>query len=276
MTSRRTLTALGSAGALVLLAACGGDGDDETSEGDFGLVAGDGTLTACTNAPYVPFEYEDAEAPSGYSGFDIDLLQAIADELDLDLTVNNVSFEALQSGTAMAAGQCDVAASAITITPEREENLAFADPYYDSLQSLLVPDDSGVTTLGDLGGARIGVQAATTGRSYAEENAPRSAELVDFPTDGELWPALQAGQVDAVLQDLPVNIAHVQRNEGYSVVEEYATDEQYGFAFDGDVDEALVDAFNDALQALHDNGTYDEIYDSYFAADAEVVDVEED
>jgi len=256
-----------------VLAGCGdgGDSNEGTPAGDgpgAGLdLVSDGTLTACTNAPYPPFEFEDAEAPSGYSGFDIDLLQAMADDLGLDLRVENVSFDAIQSGTTLAAGQCDLGASAITITEERAANVTFSDPYYDSLQSLLVPADSGIASIQDLDGMTVGVQAGTTGLSYAQENAPDGAELVEYPGDGELWPALQAGQIDAILQDLPVNITHARDDEAYVIAEEYPTDEQYGFAMAGDAPAELVDAINTALANVRDNGTYQEIYDSYFAID---------
>ncbi|WP_299277027.1 ABC transporter substrate-binding protein [uncultured Georgenia sp.] len=262
---RHALLAAGAA-ALLLLTACGSDGGEgsETEDG-LGLVDS-GTLTACSNVPYPPFEVEDAQAPSGYSGFDIDLLQAIADELDLELRVENVGFDALQSGTVFAAGQCDIGASAITITDARKENITFSDPYYDSLQSLLVPVDSGIDSIDDLAGKNVGVQAATTGLAFAQENAPEGTNLVEYPGDPELWSALQAGQIDAILQDLPVNITHVD-DGGYEIVEEYTTDEQYGYAMAKDAPAELVDAINTSLQELRDSGRYQEIYDSYFAVD---------
>src|SRR5690625_6513690 len=118
--SLRRAAVAACAAALLVLAGCGdgGDSNEGTPAGDgpgAGLdLVNDGTLTACTNAPYPPFEFEDAEAPSGYSGFDIDLLQAMADDLGLDLRAENVRLDALQSGTSSAAGQCDLGASAIT------------------------------------------------------------------------------------------------------------------------------------------------------------------
>jgi polar amino acid transport system substrate-binding protein len=267
--ARRTALAASAVAALLLVSACGSDEEGQSGSDDaFGLVSA-GTLTACSDVPYPPFEVEDAEAPSGYSGFDIDLLQAIADDLELDLAVEDVSFEALQSGTTLAAGQCDIGASAITITPEREQNLTFSDPYYDSLQSLLVPADSGIESIADLAGKSVGVQAGTTGLSYAQENVPEGTELVEYPSDGELWPAIQAGQIDAILQDLPVNVEHTREDESYVIVEEYSTDEQYGYAMAKDASEELVTAINDALQTLRDEGTYQEIYDSYFAVEGE-------
>ncbi|MCK6211929.1 transporter substrate-binding domain-containing protein [Georgenia sp. EYE_87] len=276
MSARSIRTAALAAGAALLLAACGGGGDGgETPAGDTG-AGGDaaaefdlvepGTLTACSEVPYPPFEVEDSGAPSGYSGFDIDLLQAIADNLGLELAVADVSFDALQSGTTLVAGQCDVGASAITITEERKANLDFTDPYYDSLQSLLVPADSDIEGIEDLAGKSVAVQQGTTGQAYAEENAPE-AKLSAFPGDGEMWPALQAGQVDAILQDLPVNVEHAKADENYVIVEEFETGEQYGFALAKGEKPELLEAINTELQNLRDDGTYQEIYDSYFAAD---------
>jgi polar amino acid transport system substrate-binding protein len=271
MNARPYRTAATLLGAALLLSACGGEGggDDATAggENDLGLVSA-GTLTACSDVPYPPFEVEDADAPSGYSGFDIDLLQAVADGLELDLVVEDVSFDALQSGTVLAAGQCDLGASAITITEERAANLDFTDAYYDSLQSLLAPADSGITSIDDLGGMTVGVQAGTTGQSYTEQNAPADTEIVEYPSDGELWPALQAGQIDAILQDLPVNVEHANADSTYVVVEEYPTDEQYGFALAKGERSALLEAMNAELAELRANGEYDRIYDSYFSTDA--------
>ena len=123
MIRRRTIFAGAAFAASVLvLTGCSGGGEPEqpASEGgaDYGLVA-PGTLTVCSDVPYPPFEVEDADAESGYSGFDIDLLGAIAEKLDLSLAVQDVNFDALQSGTSLVAGQCDIGASAMTITEER-------------------------------------------------------------------------------------------------------------------------------------------------------------
>lgn len=268
--SRHYFLAAGLTVAALALAGCGGGGSGDATgasgEGgdDLGLVT-PGTLTVCSDIPYPPFEVEDADSPTGYSGFDLDLLTAIADSLDLDVSIQDVGFDGLQSGTTLAAGECDIAASAMTITDERKANLDFSDPYYDSLQSLLVRADSGIKGIDDLGGKTVGVQQGTTGESYTEENAPEGTDIVAFPSDGELWPALQAGNIDAILQDLPVNLEHERADSTYSIVEQYQTDEQYGFAFAKGEKTALLDAVNGALAELRDDGTYQEIYDQYFA-----------
>lgn len=261
-----------AASATLALAGCASGGDagegDETPEAgatDYGLVEA-GTLTMCSDIPYAPFEFEDSSTDTGYTGFDIDLLSAIAKNLDLKLAVQDVSFEALTSGTVLLTGDCDMGASAMTITDERKENLDFSDPYYDSLQSLLVRADSDIESIDDLAGKTVGVQQGTTGETYTTENAPDDTEIIRYPSDGELWPAIQAGQIDAILQDQPVNIEHERADATYTIVEEYDTDESYGFAFAKGEKAELIDAVNAALQELRDDGTYQEIYDTYFAA----------
>jgi polar amino acid transport system substrate-binding protein len=259
--------------ASLALAACGTDGGEEpTGAGetdgggaDLELIT-DGTLTVCSEVPYPPFEVEDSSAPSGYSGFDIDLAQAIAADLGLELVVVDSGFDAIQGGAAYASGTCDMGASAITITEERQANLDFSDGYYDSLQSLLVATDSGITGIADLAGQPVAVQASTTGEAYAQENAA-DADLISYPGDAEMWPALQGGTVVAILQDLPVNIEHAKSDDGYEVVEEYDTGESYGFAFGKGTNPNLLAAVNETLQTMRDDGRYDELYNSYFSAE---------
>lgn len=273
MTRRRNLTlglALAATATLALAGCAGGNdagGDDAPASGgeDYGLVA-DGTLSVCSDIPYEPFEFEGGDNGTGYTGFDIDLMNAIAEKLDLKLAVQDVSFEALTSGTVLLTGDCDLGASAMTITDERKENIDFSDPYYESLQSLLVRADSGIESIDDLSGKVVGVQQGTTGETYTTDNAPDDVEILRLPSDGELWPAIQAGQIDAILQDQPVNVAHEKADDTYTIVEEYETDEEYGFAFAKGEKDALREAINGALKELKDDGSYQEIYDSYFSA----------
>jgi ABC-type amino acid transport substrate-binding protein len=129
-------------------------------------------------------------------------------------------------------------------------------------------DAAAVTSLEDLSGQAIGVQSDTTGEAYAEENAPEDAEVTSFENPGDLFLALQSGQIVAILQDLPVNAALADNNEGYEVVEEYDTGEEYGLAMPLD-NEGLRDAVNEGLQAVRDDGTYDRIFAKYFDVDAD-------
>lgn len=255
--ARSVLTAVLALGVLTTTACGSGGGVTES-----GIpLANDGALTVCSNVPYEPFEYvgEDGE----YTGFDMDLSREIAKGMGLELEVQNSSFDGLQSGTVLAAKQCDIIAAAVTITEERERSLAFSDPYYDSLQSLLVPADSGITGLEELAGKRIGIQQGTTGESYARENAPSGTEIIAYQTDGELFQALQAGSIDAVLQDLPVNLDHTDGGT-FSIAATYPTGESYGLAAKKDGSEDLVKEINSQLAEMRSNGKYQELYDKYF------------
>jgi polar amino acid transport system substrate-binding protein len=259
------------------LTACGdGEGGDDAADGpdddsvnlaedaELSLVS-DGVLTVCTEAPYEPFEFEDPEHPTGYAGFDMEIMYEIAQLARLDMQVVNTGFDSLTSGAAMTAGTCDVAASAITMTEDRAANVDFTDEYYESLQSLLVPADSDIASIEDLtGGVTVGVQSGTTGEAYAEENAP-GATIQAFEGGGDLVTALAAGSIDAILQDLPRNEAVQEQDDRFQVVEEYDTDEVYGFALEMGREDDLLEVLNRGLAELRENGTYDELFDTYFA-----------
>ena len=257
------------------LAACGGggttgaatptDGAGTPTDGataDLGLVS-PGTMTVCTDAPYPPMEFEDPETGE-FTGFDNELLRAVAERLGLELAVVNSGFDPITSGAVFAAGDCDVAAASITITEDREENVDFTDPYFDADQSLLVKQDSGIGSLADMGGRRIGVQTGTTGEAFANENAPEGAEVVSFEDPGGLFPALEAGDIEGVLQDIVVNEGRTLEDETVTVVETFPTDEQYGFAVAEEGSEALLEALNETLAEVRDDGTYDQLFAEWF------------
>ena len=220
----------------------------------------EGVLTVCTDAPYKPMEFEEN---GEFTGFDIELMRAIAGEMGLELEVFNSGFDPITSGTALESDQCDIAAASITITPEREKSISFTDPYFDADQSLLVKKDGDVDSLEALSGKTIGVQSGTTGKAYAEENAPDDAQIKAFENPGDIFVALEAGEIDGVVQDLVVNQGRAIDDDSVEVVETYPTDEQYGFALAKD-NEELLTAANEALQTLRDNGTYDDLFEEWF------------
>ncbi len=271
MRTSRAVTCL-AAGLLVsVLAACGDD--DETSTDDAttttaavtatppeGLVSDD-ALTVCSDTPYEPFEFEGEDGEQ--TGYDIELLRAIAGDAGLDLEVLDLPFDGILGS--LAAGQCDVVASAVTITEERAEQVDFSDPYFDADQSLLVrvEDEGEYGTLADLAGERIAVQSGTTGETYATENLPEGAEVVSFEDADGMFGAITSGDVAAVLQDFPVNAYRATQDDTAIVTETFPTGEQYGYAVaNGD---AEVLAFvNDGLATLREDGRFDEIFETYF------------
>jgi ABC-type amino acid transport substrate-binding protein len=268
VTSRRALAVV-AAVALLALGACGDDddtSDDTTTEttGTGEVPAFEtiqaGVLTVCTDAPYPPFEFEEG---GEWTGFDMELLKAIIEPLDLELAVTVQPFDGIW--LAPAAGTCDLVASAMTITEERQAEALFSDPYFDADQSLMIrtEDEDRYASLDDLGGARIGVQTGTTGAAYAREHAPEGAEVVEFDEAAAMFLALQSGDVDALLQDFPVNLDRANQGDEFVVTEQFPTGEQYGFATAPE-NTALIDAINQRLAEMRDDGTYDAIFEEWF------------
>ncbi|CAN5626908.1 hypothetical protein BH10ACT3_BH10ACT3_10480 [soil metagenome] len=162
----------------------------------------DGKLTVCSDMPYKPFEFEE---DGKTTGFDYDVVSAMAKQLDVKVEFKTTPFDSIIP--ALQVPDCDLIASAMTITPERAEQVSFTTPYFDADHSLLVLTDNAekYATLDDLADKTIGVQVETTGATYAKDKMPDGATITEFQTGDEMFPALIAGEIDAALQDLPVN-----------------------------------------------------------------------
>jgi ABC-type amino acid transport substrate-binding protein len=258
------LLALLTAGALVL-GACGGDDDkSDTSDSSGGAadvnLVSSGKLTVCSDTPYEPFEFEKNGKDVGY---DMDILRAIATDNKLDLEVKDLPFDGILGS--LAAGDCDVVGSAVTINDERAKQVDFSKPYFDADQSLLVKaaDKDKYAKLEDLAGKTIGVQSSTTGKTYAEAHTPEGATIKSFDDATGLFGAIASDQIAAILQDLPVNAYRATQDDSLVVTQTFPTGEQYGFAVrKGNSDVlALID---DGLASLKDSGKFDEIYATYF------------
>jgi polar amino acid transport system substrate-binding protein len=240
---------------------CGDDDDDDGGGGggDLGTVQ-EGQLLVGTDTPFPPFEIGQ---PPDISGYDIEVMNAIAEELGVEASYQDTSFDTIFRDTAN--GQFDTAAAASTITPERQQKVNFTDPYYEAQQALLVPEGSDIATTADLGGKIVGAQDGTTGETYANDETD-AAEVRGFPEGPDATAALTTGQVDAVIIDQPVAVDAVEQEGGVEIVEEIPTMELYGFAVAPD-NTALLDAMNEALATIKDDGTLTELYQKYFSAD---------
>jgi polar amino acid transport system substrate-binding protein len=258
--------------AVVMLAfaACG---EDEGGGGDGGGGGGgaqgpqfetikEGVLQVGSCLDYRPFEFIKGGEETG---FDVEMVDAIAEELDLEVQWVRADFDTIFS--AVAAQKFDMVAAASTITKERQQTVDFSDPYYASRQGLSVntnenPDIKSTDDIGD--GDVVGVQKGTTGADYAKENLePQGAELKTFTAAPDAFTDLEAGNVDAVLNDEPSSAEEIKTRPGLEVVEAIDTNENYGFAFSKENPDLTL-AVNDALQAVVDAGTYEEIFKKYF------------
>lgn len=251
-----TLLAALAITAIALFAAGCGSSDDSTTGGGGG-GSGGGTLTVGSDIPYPPFEQGKA---GEYTGFDIELMEAIAEKIGRTAEFQDTSFETIFRDVAQ--GKFEAVISAATITPEREKAVAFSDPYYLSEQAVLVKEGSSIQSLADAEGKPVGVQQGTTGQELAKEELGGS-EIRPFPEGPDAVNALKSGTVEAVVIDAPVAQNAVEKSGGIEIAEKVPTDEKYGIAMAKD-NTGLVEEINQGLKEVIDDGTYTKIYEKWF------------
>lgn len=252
--------------AAMVLVACGGDDDSASGSSSGGDVSSElitpGTLTVGSDIPFPPFEF--GKAPD-YDGFDIDLTNEIAKDLELEVDIQDTSFDTIF--TDVAQGNFDMVASASTITPEREQKVDFSDPYYEAEQALLVPEGSDVASVEDLAGLTVGAQDGTTGEAYANDETD-AGSVRGFPQGPAAIAAVKNGQVEATIIDQPVAQDAIDKGEaGFEIVTTIPTNELYGLAFAQDTP-ALLEAVNESLASMKEDGRLDDLYQKWFKINA--------
>lgn len=249
--------ALFAVGALTLTA-CGGNSAPAASEDGIQLINA-GKLTVCSDVPYEPFEFEkDGETV----GFDIDIAKEIAKDLDAELSIVDSSFEAIETGTALT--QCDLGISSVSITDTRKNVMDFSTPYLDDDLALIASDASGIKSLDDAKGKKVGVQQATTGADYASENG---IDAQQFEDTGLLIQALKAGTIDAALGNQSVLGYAIKDDSKFKSVEEFSTGEQLGIAIKKG-NTAMAEKVNGTLKRLSEDGSLEKFETTWFGESA--------
>ena len=258
--SKTRLTALLAVLAVVVVslvvAGCGGSDDDSTTGSGDGGGAGE-TLAVGSDIPYPPFEQGK---PGDYTGFDIELMEAIAEKIGRTAEFQDTSFDTIFRD--LAQGRFEAVASATTITDEREETVDFTNPYYFSEQAILVKEPAEIDSIDGLNGATVGVQQGTTGEEFVEEKVD-AGEIRPYPQGPDAVNALKTGVLDAVVMDIPVAENAVAAGGGIEISAAIPTEEEYGFVV-SQGDEELLDEMNKALEELKDDGTFTTIYEKWF------------
>jgi polar amino acid transport system substrate-binding protein len=221
-----------------------------------------GQLTVGSDTSFPPFESMNGNVAEG---FDVDLMGALAKEMGVNTVVFKTEIFDTLIPTLKAGGKFDVIASGMTIKADRQKEINFTDPYFDSNQSIAMKTGGTYTGPADLKGKKVGVQSGTTGESWATENLkPAGAIIVPFKDAVQAFSALQAGNVVAVINDLPVTAEIVKDpSKGLAMIAQIPTGEQYGFGVSKD-NPALLAALNAALAKVKSSGEYDTIYTKWF------------
>ncbi|WP_206198104.1 ABC transporter substrate-binding protein [Shimia sediminis] len=222
-------------------------------------------LTVGVNVGNVPWEFQQNDGQ--IVGFEVDLINEIANRLGKSVELQNTAWEGIF--TAVRSGRVDVAIASITITDERLESIGFAQPYYDSDQSLVVMADSGISTLEDMRGKVVAVDAGATGHIWADENQAEVgfAEVRTYPNINSSILDLSAGRVDAYISDIPAMQYYVRDKPQFSVAERIPTGERYSMIFaKGSPLIADADAVISELKA---EGFLDSLHEKWFGVPAD-------
>ena len=225
------------------------------------------TLKMGTNASFPPYEYYDDETGE-IVGIDAEVAAAICEKLGCELEIVDMDFDAIIP--AITTGKIDFGMAGMTVTEERKQSVDFSTSYATGIQSVIVKEDSDITSVDDLfaegASHKIGVQQGTTGDLYCswdiEDEGLGSVERYKNGTDAVL--ALTSGKVDCVVIDNEPAKNYIAANEGLKILDtEYAV-EDYAIALAKDSE--LTEKINAALEELIADGTVQAIIDKYIVA----------
>lgn len=232
------------------------------------LAAIPSTINFATEATFPPFEYVDASGQ--VKGFEIDLANALCQQMKVKCTYANQPWVSLIPS--LKIGKYQAVISAMNITSERQKIVDFTKPYFHTTISFVVPVGSKLV-ISDQGlkGKTIGVQIGTISSDYLRAKYGNAVKFKTYPNQQEALLDLIAGRVDAVLGETAVTLTWLQEHgmdkkyvfAGKPIYEPALFGEGYGIAVRKG-DRELLDAFNTALAEIKANGTYDRISAAYF------------
>ncbi len=253
----KKLLALTLAMLMVLaLAACGKKSSSMTIE--------EGKLIMSTNAQFPPYEMTTDDG--GFAGIDVEIAQAIADKLGLELVIMDIDFDAAL--LAVQEGKSDIVMAGVSVTEDRQLVMEFSDSYATGVQVVIVKEGSNVN-MDNLGEMMIGTQRGTTGYIYASDAPEKGGygedHVMAFDNGAAAVEALKNGQVDCVIIDSAPAQEYVAANPGLSILEGNWVEESYAIGIDKGNTE-LLEAVNGALAELIADGTVQTIIDKYIAA----------
>ena len=222
----------------------------------------EGKLHMSTNAAFPPYEMTTDDG--GFEGIDVEVAEAIAEKLGLELVVDDMAFN--NALLAVQNGESDIAMAAITVKPDRLEVMDFSETYATGIQVVIVKEGSPIATIHDLAGAeKIGCQADTTGYDYCSSDYGED-HVIAYDTGALAVMDLMAGTIDAVVIDNGPAEAYVAANDGLKILDTEYANEDYAIGFQKG-NTALVEAVNAAIAELKADGTFQGIVDKYIKAD---------
>lgn len=226
-----------------------------------GVHAEQKKLIVGTDTNYVPFEFLDQETGK-YVGFDVDLIDAIAEEVGFEYELKPMDFSGIIP--ALQTKNLDIAIAGISMNPVREETIDFSEPYYDAGTAILVrADEDEIKTKNDLVGKVVATKQGTSSYDYVME-IDGIKKVIPFPNIDQAYMELHKGTADAVVFDLPSLLYYVKTNaQGeLKVLDDLLEGQTFGIAFPKG--SPLKNEVDLALATLKENGTYDALHEKWF------------
>ena len=224
-----------------------------------------GSLVAGVKDSQRPFGFVD-EKSNQIVGFEIDLMQALAERLGVKLELKPVT-----SSTRipmLTQGAVDIVAATMTHKKEREDQDDFSIPYFMTGQKLLVKKDGGIKSVADLAGKKVGSVKGSTSEQNVKKAQPDTT-VISFETYPEAFLALKQGKVQAMTTDESILVGvknSDDKPEAWDIVGEYISPEPYGLGV-AENDSKFRDFVNLALMDMWSKGEYQKIYDKWFGKD---------
>ncbi len=240
-------------GLFLLLVACAQEGDT------WQRVQKSGLIKIGLDPTYPPFEAAD---DGELRGLDVDLAQAIAAEMGLQIDFVYFGFDGLYD--ALSTGQVDVLISALVISPERTRDFAYSQSYFDAGQILVTSADSNIEDMQSLAGQTVAVELGTEGHVQATTWKRRLDDLkVDvYDTSEEALNAVVSGQADAAIVDNVSGLLYLRQSTGLSITQTLVTSEPYAFVTRID-DNILLEKLNESLDQVGASGQLENIISTW-------------
>lgn len=214
-------------------------------------------LVVATNPEWPPMEFLDDN--KNIIGYDVDMFKAVAAEAGMEAEFKMTAWDGIFAG--IAAGNYDVIASAVTITPERQRAFAFTVPYYDVRQIVVLRKGDSASGFADLADKVIGGQIGTTGIFVAQKSGVKMT-IREYDNVGLAMQDLINSRIDAVVCDSPVALYYANQKEGFSdqltVAFRTEATESFGFVVSKNRKD-LVERLNKGIEAVRAKGIEAEI-----------------
>lgn len=237
-----------------------------------------GEIVMGTSADFPPFEWVIIEGGEAIEvGIDIDLARLIAEEIGVDLVIEDTSFDALIPS--VSSGRVDMVLAGVTYSEERAEQVDFSDVYYETNSKFVVPieDAENYSSLEDFADLTIGVQKGTIQEGLVQDVLPE-AEVVSMNKNGDLIEALKSQRIDAVLMDGVVVQEFVNLNSDFIVLLDdiQVEEENEGFAVVTAKDNSeLLEVINQVIKDTIESGEMQNIFETNIELNAQSLEEEE-